>query len=107
MRIRPLPSFVPMARKKRGTPRKAEPTAPFPEALPHEQTLLPFPVVGIGASAGGLEAFKEMLRALPTDTGMAFVLVLHLPPKHDSLLPEILSRVSAMPICEVKGGMAL
>src|SRR5262245_16078499 len=44
------------------------------------------PVVGIGASAGGLEAFTQLLEALPTDTGMAFVLVQHLDPKHKSNL---------------------
>ena len=44
-----------------------------------------FPIVGIGASAGGLEAIKELLQALPTDTGMAFVFVQHLDPTHESL----------------------
>ncbi|MGB7838193.1 MAG: chemotaxis protein CheB, partial [Terrimicrobiaceae bacterium] len=43
-----------------------------------------FPVAGIGASAGGLEAFVQLLKGLPPDTGMAFVLVQHLDPKHDS-----------------------
>ena len=43
-------------------------------------------IVAVGASAGGLEAFSEMLRALPTDTGMAFVLVQHLDPNHESIL---------------------
>src|ERR1044071_4530872 len=61
----------------------------------------PFPIVGIGASAGGLEAFSQMLSALPVDTGMAFVLVQHLAPKHASLLADILSRTTAMPVAEV------
>jgi two-component system, chemotaxis family, CheB/CheR fusion protein len=60
-----------------------------------------FPIVGVGASAGGLEAFTQMLSALPVDTGMAFVLVQHLAPKHASLLAEILSRTTAMPVTEV------
>ena len=60
-----------------------------------------FPVVGIGASAGGLEAFTQLLKALPTDTGMAFVLVQHLSPTHTSALADILSRATAMPVTEV------
>ena len=60
-------------------------------------------VVGIGASAGGLEAFTELLGHLPDDTGMAFVLIQHLDPKHESHLTELLSKESTMPIAEVKG----
>jgi two-component system CheB/CheR fusion protein len=62
----------------------------------------PFPIVGVGASAGGLEAFTQLLKALPTDTGMAFVLVQHLAPTHASALAEILSRVTRMPVTEVR-----
>ena len=61
-----------------------------------------FPIVGIGASAGGLEAFTQLLQALPVDTGMAFVLVQHLAPSHPSALAEILSRVTSMPVAEVQ-----
>ena len=60
-----------------------------------------FPVVGIGASAGGLEAFSELLHNLPEKTGMAFVLVQHLDPKHESSLPEILARTTRLPVTEV------
>jgi two-component system CheB/CheR fusion protein len=66
-----------------------------------------FPVVGIGASAGGLEAFTQLLRHLPIDTGMAFVLVQHLDPHHPSLLREILARTTAMPVHEAEEGMAI
>jgi two-component system CheB/CheR fusion protein len=62
-----------------------------------------FPVVGVGASAGGLSAFTKLLKSLPLDTGMAFVLVSHLDPKHTSLLPELLSRVTALPVMEITG----
>jgi two-component system, chemotaxis family, CheB/CheR fusion protein len=62
-----------------------------------------FPIVGIGASAGGLEAFTELLSHLPVDTGMAFVLIQHLDPKHESHLTELLSKASAMPVTELKG----
>ena len=59
------------------------------------------PIVGVGASAGGLEAFTQLLEAMPTDSGMAFVLVQHLAPTHPSALAEILSRVTTMPVTEV------
>ncbi len=62
-----------------------------------------FPIVGIGASAGGLEAFTELLSHLPANTGMAFVLIQHLDPKHESHLTELLSRASKMPVSELKG----
>ena len=60
-------------------------------------------IVGIGASAGGLEAFTELIRHLPDDTGMAFVLIQHLDPKHDSHLTELLSKESKMLVSEVTG----
>jgi two-component system CheB/CheR fusion protein len=60
-------------------------------------------IVGVGASAGGLEAFTELLIHLPHDTGMAFVLIQHLDPSHESHLTELLSRESKMPVTEVKG----
>jgi two-component system, chemotaxis family, CheB/CheR fusion protein len=59
---------------------------------------VPTRVVGIGASAGGLEAFSELLRHLPKNTGMAFVFVQHLEPKQTSRLTEILSRITEMPV---------
>ena len=60
-----------------------------------------FPIVGVGASAGGLGAFTQLLQALPADTGMAFVLVQHLAPSHPSALAEILGRATTMPVTEV------
>src|SRR5262245_7074347 len=77
-----------------GTSPMAEEPVPLSEPLP-------FPVVGAGASAGGLEAFTQLLRTLPVDTGMAFVLVQHLDPTHTSLLTDILSRATKMPVQEV------
>src|SRR6266478_8419478 len=64
-----------------------------------------FPVVGIGASAGGLEAFRQLLEDLPTNTGMAFVLVSHLDPTHKSILTELLARRTRLPVTEVSDGM--
>ena len=64
-------------------------------------TAVPMPVVGIGASAGGLEAFTQLLNHLPLDTGMGFVLVQHLDPDHESALTQILSRTTTLPVREI------
>src|SRR5260221_793525 len=65
------------------------------------------PIVGIGASAGGLDAMTQLLRALPADTGMGFVLVQHLDPGHQSKLAEILGRATTMPVQEVQHNAAV
>ena len=65
----------------------------------------PVCVVGIGASAGGLEALQQMLTFLPSNTGMAFVIIQHLSPDHKSLLADILGKYSPMPITEIQDGM--
>jgi PAS domain S-box-containing protein len=80
--------------KNRRSPRKASDTTVFP-------------VVGIGASAGGLEAFIALLKALPPDTGMAFVLVQHMDPTHESMLKQILSKATPMPVGQVADGTRL
>ncbi len=58
------------------------------------------PIVGIGASAGGLEAFEQFFRLMPIDTGIAFILAPHLDPGHESMLADILGRVTKMPVAE-------
>ena len=63
-----------------------------------------FPVVAIGASAGGLDAYKEFFHALPSDTGMAFVLIQHLDPSHESMLTEIIAKGATIPVEEVRSG---
>lgn len=60
-----------------------------------------FPIIGIGASSGGLEAFKLFLKAVKKDSGMAYVIVQHLHPLHDSILPTILSRYTEIPVLEI------
>ena len=67
-----------------------------PPATPQQ-----FPVVGVGASAGGLDAFKRLLKVIPENSGMAYVLVQHLDPSHESILPEILSRTTNIPVHEI------
>jgi two-component system CheB/CheR fusion protein len=64
-----------------------------------------FVVVGVGASAGGLEAFTELLKPLPSKTGMAFVLIPHLDPKHESAMTELLARGTGMQVRQVHDGM--
>lgn len=64
-----------------------------------------FSVVGVGASAGGLEAFLELFRQIPPKTGMAFVVIQHLDPTHPSYLREALGRVTPLPISEIVEGM--
>ncbi|MDB5389044.1 MAG: cheR, partial [Planctomycetaceae bacterium] len=65
----------------------------------------PFPVVGVGASAGGLEAFTELLKNLPPAPGLALVLVQHLDASHPSLLTEILSRETSLPVAQASDGL--
>jgi two-component system, chemotaxis family, CheB/CheR fusion protein len=66
-----------------------------------------FPVVGVGASAGGLEAFTNLLRSLPAQTGMAFVLIPHLDPTHESAMTELLGRTTRMPVLQVYDGIRI
>ena len=66
----------------------------------------PLFVVGIGASAGGLEALVELLGAVPA-TGMAFIVVQHLDPKHESLLPEILAKKTTIAVSLAAAGEAV
>ena len=67
----------------------------------------PFAVVAVGASAGGLEAFSQLLRAIPNNTGMAFVFIQHLDPKHHSMLSELLAKTSDMPVLEARNGASI
>ncbi|HEY1506131.1 MAG TPA: chemotaxis protein CheB, partial [Stellaceae bacterium] len=80
-----------VAPNKRGN-RKTEPAA--------DQ----FPIVAVGASAGGIEAFEAFFRPSPAKTGMAFVVVTHLDPRHESLLPSIISRWTEMPVVHASDG---
>jgi two-component system CheB/CheR fusion protein len=66
-----------------------------------------FPIVGIGASAGGLEAFTQLLNHLPADIGMGFVLVQHMNPQEKSMLTEILSPTTQMVVTEAEEGMSV
>lgn len=74
-----------------------------PAAAPHAQT--DFPIVGIGASAGGLEALELFMGHVPSDSGMAFVIVQHLDPTHKGVMAELLQRGTSMNVVQVTDGM--
>src|SRR5215472_12862482 len=94
------------ARQRTGAPQ--EMTAPRESAEAVGGAALPgFPVVAVGASAGGLEAFKRFMGAMPTDSGIAFALIPHLDPSHESLMVELLAKHTRMPVHEAGQGMAM
>ncbi|RZJ76152.1 MAG: PAS domain-containing protein [Flavobacterium sp.] len=73
---------------------------PSKKTPPHYDTIN-FPIVGVGASAGGLDAFRKFIRNITLDSGMAYVLVQHLAASHESLLPEILQKETTLPVYEI------
>lgn len=86
----------------------AESTPPAPVEVGPEESkpLRPGPpVAGIGASAGGLDAFKRFFTAAPADSGVAYVLIPHLDPKHESLMAQLLTRYTRMPVAEAENGV--
>src|SRR6266705_5668569 len=109
----------PRLASRKGGARPSTPPSPINKATREQSATFPtrggvaapqpsrdaFPIVGIGASAGGLEAFSELLAHLSGDAAMAFVLVQHLDPKYPSILSEILSRTTRMPVVEVTHGV--
>ncbi|MBK9472176.1 MAG: PAS domain-containing protein [bacterium] len=97
-------------RKPRASSAPTPTEAPNPDAPtenPTESVGTPFPIVGIGASAGGLAAFEAFFAGMPagSDPGMAFVLVQHLDPDHKSILTELIGRYTTMKVYEVEDGM--
>jgi len=95
------------AREGKRVSRPAESTnQKRPEVLTGEQTRdESFPIVGIGASAGGLEAYTQLLRELPSAINMALVLIQHLDPTYKSMLTELLSRTTKLAVLEVTDGV--
>ncbi len=72
-----------------------------PEKQPHKPGKHEFLVVGIGASAGGIQAMQEFFKNVPEDSGMAYVVILHLSPDHDSQLASVLQQVTKIPVAQV------
>ena len=66
-----------------------------------------FPIVAVGASAGGIEAFTALLKNLPDSPGMAFVFILHQDPKHESNLAQVLARSTHLPVEVIREGMVV
>ncbi|MCB1954477.1 MAG: PAS domain-containing protein [Rhodocyclaceae bacterium] len=101
------------SRQSGGDPTGAGEPSPAKEAevvagdSPEAPSAPTFPIIGIGASAGGLEAIEELFRHMPPDTGIGFVLVQHLDPNHKSILTELVARFTRMPVLEASSGQAI
>ncbi len=81
---------------KKQSPKKAK---PIPKPLKRKTSAIgSFPIVGIGASAGGLEALEQFFANTPIDSGMAFVVIQHLDPNHAGIMPELLQRITSMKV---------
>ncbi len=106
-----LKKRMPKAKRRSPEPgKKRATTSTAPEkhadrTQPHRSGKNSFPVVGIGASAGGLEAFTELLKQVPVDTGMGFVLVQHLDPVHESALTKLLTKATSMLVRDVTNNL--
>src|ERR1019366_8894638 len=90
--------------KKKPSPshRRKKPAKVAPPETPASPANVSFPIVGIGASAGGLEALEQFLGHVPAGSGMAFVIVQHLDPTHKGVMPELLQRATSMKVIQVK-----
>ncbi len=91
--------------KKTPGPKKARTSKKHPDVVKKPDVKTGFPTIGIGASAGGLEAFEVFFKEIPPNSGMAFILVSHLDPDHASMLVEILQRVTSIPVVEAGNQM--
>lgn len=105
--MRIVKALHPRERQTRVTRRAKKSGSAKPPLAPSESPVpaASFPVVGIGASAGGLEALEQFLDHTPADSGAAFVVVQHLDPNHKGALPELLQRRTRMPVFQVEDGM--
>lgn len=92
---RAAPAVKRRVAKGAGTKVKAAKATGEPDA---GRTARPFPIVAIGASAGGLEALEQFLGHVPAGSGMAFVVIQHLDPNHKGMMPELLQRSTTMPV---------
>lgn len=106
------------AKKRPKTSNRSNPVGPAAERMKQEAAPISHvesaaqgnrgpPIAGIGASAGGLDAFKRFFAAMPPDSGIAFVLIPHLDPNHQSLMVELLSRCTEMPVVEATDALAV
>jgi two-component system CheB/CheR fusion protein len=89
---------------RRGKKEKSSEVVSTADAADTPKPGCSFPIVGIGASAGGLDALKELFEAMPSDSGMAFVVIQHLSPTHESRMAEILAKSTALKVVEATDG---
>ena len=94
-------------KKKTGAKKITSTQKRSPDKTAEKKHIKPFPIVGIGGSAGGQEAFSTLLEHLPVNLGMAYVYIQHLSPTYESFLPQILQRKTKMPVLAVKNNMLL
>ncbi len=104
----PKPSDIHSSQSANSSGKTTEPI-PFAELSTDSSTvqLGSYPIVGLVASAGGLEAFKKFFSAMPAESGMAFVLIPHLDPSHESMMVALLSKLTTMPVIEARHGMTV
>jgi two-component system, chemotaxis family, CheB/CheR fusion protein len=95
-----------MVKAKKSSPENSKPKAVSTEKNPGPDPVL-FPVVGIGASAGGLEAMEQFFKHVPVDSGRAYIVVQHLDPTHTGMLPELLQRITHMEVAQAKDNMTV
>ena len=95
---------MPTNKKKMSPPKKVALPKVIQKKKPRGNDLL---IVGIGASAGGLETLEAFFRKMPSDSGIAFVIIQHLSPKHKSIMAELLAKHTRMAVCEIKDATAL
>jgi two-component system CheB/CheR fusion protein len=97
-----------MPAKKTAKPRERQGSkSPGAQKKSAEDTQKTLPIVGIGASAGGLKAFEQFFENMPPDNGIGFVLIPHLDPGHVSMLPDLLRKHCQMPVLQVQDGMTV
>src|ERR1700745_2293595 len=94
-------------RKEKVTEQRQEKSSIREISAPASVTRTSFPIVAIGASAGGLEAFSSLLRALPPEPGLALVFIPHLDPTHESALVELLARPTPLPVRQAAEDMTV
>ena len=100
-----LTPATPASAVQRRKPTKGAVAKAAPASHPPAKTSAGYPIVGVGSSAGGLEALEELFRDMPPTTGMAFVVVSHLHPGHTSMLPELLGKTTKLAVEEASDGV--
>ena len=109
--LKPL-QWGPAMSKKKTIDKKAAKVKTTPadgpdSAFPQESTAEGFPIVGLGASAGGLEALKSFFSEVSEDSAMAFIVLVHLPPKQPSMMPELFQRIARIPVLTARDEEAI